>query len=187
MSDDMVVIEAARIGLPVTASAGDIREAVYALKAERDVLRQEVEKWKDRAHELQAEAVEARKAIASNKRLEAEAYVSRIRDAKKFDKAQVENLVELYQANKDLAIRILDGMEDQSWRNTQESLQGRVLDGPADPDAEISAKAAELMASDESFRGKPAMARLEVLKRDPKLSERNRADKVAGLPKGGES
>jgi hypothetical protein len=102
------------------------------------------------------------------------------------DKHEEDRWVEQYRKDPEF---VKQHIEDHRYRAVlakQMSLHGEREVTEADPLAEVEAKAAELMAKDDSFRGKPAAARIEVLKRDPKLSERYREKHTVGLA-GGEN
>lgn len=178
-----LAIDAERIGLPATASVGEIVEKVHsipAIEAERD-------KWKLRAHELTAQNIELKKKVDDNDQASAELAVKKVFAAKSLDSKLEPVALEIYKASPALFQKWADAMEDKSFLDKTASLRG-IESQPMNPEVEVESRAAELMAKDERFRGKKGSAMAEVLKNDADLSERYRAAQLekSGAKKGGD-
>lgn len=167
---EKVTIEAEHFGLPVTASASEIKEAVMAMRAENSALKAEVETWKERAEENQAELMAARKDRAEKKDLEAKVVIAEARAARKISKAEEADFLELFKSNKDLCLKMLAGRREQRYLENQQSLRGPFGDPPADPEAEFSAKVLEKMSANKDLKEGDAVALVQ--RENPDLSEK---------------
>jgi len=172
MSDEKVVIEAARIGLPATATAAEIRDKVHAFPAEIAAITADRDKWRERAEENQANLVKARGAEAENKKLKGELMIQAARDLDKIDDGEVGFYRDLYASNPDLCQKRLEGLRERKYLRTQESLKGTVTDPPTDAVAEVEGRIAEKIAKDPTLTH--GAAQRMIFDADPELYARYR-------------
>jgi len=173
------------IGLPKEATTEQMVERIRGQGAEIKRVVALNEQLVKALSEAQAEALKGRKAqeelkASEGRRVVEKAVVAQILDAKDAD-----DWVGQYQKDPDFVTRFIDNHKYRTVLATQQSLHG-VVAADTDVDIEIAGAVAELMAKDESFRGKPGAAGTEVMKRDQALSERYRQKHVRGLSGGGE-
>ena len=175
--DDSLVIAAERIGLPTNATNVEIAAAIYK-QAER------IKQLEEAVKEVSTMAEARKMAEERLTQVMAENVVAEAVRNQWIDKHEEKYYIEDYIAN---PTRTTERINDRKYRGILGKVVSLRDQGSAmvDIDAEVAAKASELMASDEKFRGKPGAAQLEVLKRDNKLSERHREKHVQGVTKGG--
>lgn len=163
---DKVTIEAERVGLPVTATAEQIRDRVYELQSKLAASTADAEKWKERALENQTALIEARKDQTAKKELEGEVLIAAAHDADKIDRSEMEFYRKLYRKDPELCKERLENLAERRYLRTQESLKGDIVDPTLDASAEFTIKLAEMVAN------------------HPKLSEAECARKVYTANKG---
>lgn len=171
-----VVIASDRIGLPANASSDEIVDQVYRMA--------------DRLKQLEVALAESSRIAAEHKKssedlkaLQAKVLVEEAIRNKWIDKSEEQYFIEDYVSD---PVRTQKRIDDRKYRTILTkhiALRGEAPE--VDVEVEIDDAAQKLMASEPRFKDKPAMARLEVLKRDKTLSEKYR-DKQLGAQKGGD-
>lgn len=167
---ETVKLEASRLDLPETASAAEIRDAVYAMKDELKQVRAERDTWKERAEENQALAMEYKRGNEDKKVLEGKLIIQAARDAEKIDKGEEEFYLELWLKDPVLCAKRLESLQERRYLRNQESLRGPVEDRAVDAEAEFHAKVAEAQANNKDLS--KALASRQVYAENPGLFER---------------
>lgn len=182
---EVVKIEAERIGLPATASAVEIRDAVYADHVQLVKVTAERDLWKGRAEENQALAMEYKQGNEEKKVLEGKLLIEAARNADKIDSSEEDFYLSLWLTDEKLCTKRLDSLQEKKYLRKQESLKGTIGDLPADPSGELAAKVAEIIANNNKLTEAEAVQL--AYKNDPKLFERvTEARRAASAAKGGD-
>jgi single-stranded DNA-specific DHH superfamily exonuclease len=182
---EIVKIEAERIGLPATASAVEIRDAVYADHAQLVKVTAERDLWRERAEENQALAMEYKQGNEDKKVLEGKLLIEAARNADKIEKSEEDFYLALWLKDPKLCTKRLESLEEKKYLRRQDSLKGPIGDLPADPLGELAAKTAELIANNSKLTQAEAVQL--AYKQDPKLFERvTEARRATVAAKGGE-
>jgi 2-keto-4-pentenoate hydratase/2-oxohepta-3-ene-1,7-dioic acid hydratase in catechol pathway len=183
---ERVTLTAEELDLPATATIAQMKEAIVAMKTERNELRAERDEWRKRAEDTQAQLVEAKKTAAENKVLKGKLVVQAARDLDKIDESEQEFYLELYEKDPKLCEKRLDALRSRRFLRTQQSLSGPIADAPIDAEAELAAVVGEIMAQEKDVKRADAVR--EAYRRSPDLHQRvTEARRVkAGTAKGGE-
>ena len=179
-------IDSERLGFPseVTPTQEQFGQKVDQLLTDNKSLTAERDGWRERSEKLLAENKSLHGAKAKLAEAECDAFLESAKNAFKIDAVMIPHLRELWKKDEKSVRTMVDALRAKAYLAEEQGIRGSAA--ASDPVAEVTARAAEMVANDPERKLTMSEAQFKVLGSDPALSARYREATVVGVRKGGD-